>query len=211
MRAVDHAHIGDDAAIGVIHGVEDHGSRWRRGISYRRRYVADDLLEQAVFASQPPRSKLWGGHIVRICAHASLPLFEALSPPTIERLSANGLVVRRMDGPIGAASAMKLSYAGITKGCTAIGSAMMLGATRGGIATSTERLAQEMLAAGHEVAAEIADDVGDLPAEPEREARAEEVQAAGVRIRARVEAPDRWRRARPNLRSPSVTNRRRSP
>jgi putative dehydrogenase len=60
---------------------------------------------------------------------------------TFERLSANGLVVRRMDGPIGAASAMKLSYAGITKGCTAIGSAMMLGATRGGTA---EALLQEM-------------------------------------------------------------------
>ena len=46
-----------------------------------------------------------------------------------------------MDGPIGAASAMKLSYAGITKGCTAIGSAMMLGATRGGTA---DALLQEM-------------------------------------------------------------------
>jgi putative dehydrogenase len=60
---------------------------------------------------------------------------------TFERLSANGLAIRRMDGPIGAASAMKLSYAGITKGCTAIGSAMMLGATRGGTA---DALLQEM-------------------------------------------------------------------
>ena len=51
-----------------------------------------------------------------------------------ERLSAHGLTIRVMDGPNGAASAMKLSYAGITKGCTAIGSAMMLGATRGGTA-----------------------------------------------------------------------------
>jgi 3-hydroxyisobutyrate dehydrogenase-like beta-hydroxyacid dehydrogenase len=51
-----------------------------------------------------------------------------------ERLSTHGLTIRVMDGPNGAASAMKLSYAGITKGCTAIGSAMMLGATRGGTA-----------------------------------------------------------------------------
>ena len=36
---------------------------------------------------------------------------------------------------------MKLSYAGITKGCTAIGSAMMLGATRGGTA---DALLQEL-------------------------------------------------------------------
>src|SRR3954454_19782814 len=60
---------------------------------------------------------------------------------TFERLSAFGLAIRLMDGPIGAASAMKLSYAGITKGCTAIGSALMLGATRRGKA---EALLQEL-------------------------------------------------------------------
>jgi len=58
---------------------------------------------------------------------------------TFERLSANGLSIRLIDGAIGAASAMKLSYAGITKGCTAIGSAMMLGATRGGTADALLR------------------------------------------------------------------------
>src|SRR5215213_9366229 len=58
-----------------------------------------------------------------------------------ERLAAYGLTVRVMEGPNGAASAMKLSYAGITKGCTAIGSAMMLGATRGGTA---DALLQEL-------------------------------------------------------------------
>ncbi len=56
-------------------------------------------------------------------------------------LSEHGLSIRVMDGPNGAASAMKLSYAGITKGCTAIGSAMMLGATRGGTA---DALLQEL-------------------------------------------------------------------
>ena len=50
------------------------------------------------------------------------------------RLSERGLQVRLMDGPNGAASAMKLSYAGITKGCTAISAAMMLGSTRHGTA-----------------------------------------------------------------------------
>ncbi len=56
-------------------------------------------------------------------------------------MSERGLSVRVMDGPNGAASAMKLSYAGITKGCTAIGSAMMLGSTRGGTA---DALLQEL-------------------------------------------------------------------
>ena len=37
-------------------------------------------------------------------------------------------------GPIGAASAMKMSYAGITKGFTALGAAMMLAASRAGTA-----------------------------------------------------------------------------
>ena len=44
-----------------------------------------------------------------------------------------GLVVRVIDGPIGAASAMKMSYAGITKGLTALGAMMMLAAKRGGV------------------------------------------------------------------------------
>jgi 3-hydroxyisobutyrate dehydrogenase-like beta-hydroxyacid dehydrogenase len=46
-------------------------------------------------------------------------------------LRAHGLDVRVVEGGIGAASALKMSYAGITKGLTALGAAMMLGATRG--------------------------------------------------------------------------------
>src|SRR3954453_9179489 len=45
-----------------------------------------------------------------------------------------GIDWRVIDGPIGAASALKMSYAGITKGITALGSAMMLGAARFGCA-----------------------------------------------------------------------------
>jgi 3-hydroxyisobutyrate dehydrogenase-like beta-hydroxyacid dehydrogenase len=45
-----------------------------------------------------------------------------------------GLVVRLIEGPVGAASAMKMSYAGITKGFTALGAMMLLAATRGGVA-----------------------------------------------------------------------------
>ena len=45
-----------------------------------------------------------------------------------------GLDVRMLDGPLSAASALKMSYAGITKGTQALGAAMMLAATRGGSA-----------------------------------------------------------------------------
>ena len=43
-----------------------------------------------------------------------------------------GINLRAIDGPIGAASAVKMSYAGITKGTTAIAAAMLLGAARFG-------------------------------------------------------------------------------
>ena len=45
-----------------------------------------------------------------------------------------GIKVNVIEGPIGAASALKMSYAGITKGITAVGSMMMLAATRAGVA-----------------------------------------------------------------------------
>ena len=52
------------------------------------------------------------------------------------RLNDYGLIVRVLDGPLTAASALKMSYAGITKGFTALGAAMMLAATRGGSAAA---------------------------------------------------------------------------
>src|SRR6516165_10350087 len=45
-----------------------------------------------------------------------------------------GIDWRVIEGPIGAASGVKMSYAGITKGTTAIASAMLLGAARFGCA-----------------------------------------------------------------------------
>lgn len=60
-----------------------------------------------------------------------------VSGPEADRLGAlrdHGLDVRVTPGPIGAASALKMSYAGITKGLVALSSAMMLAATRAGAA-----------------------------------------------------------------------------
>jgi L-threonate 2-dehydrogenase len=61
--------------------------------------------------------------------------------PKLQRLNQLGLSLRVLDAPIGAASALKMSYAGITKGLTGIGAAMMLGATRSG---ADAALAQEL-------------------------------------------------------------------
>ena len=53
---------------------------------------------------------------------------------TVTVLQQYGLSTPVQPGPVGAASAMKMSYAGITKGFTALGAAMMLAATRAGTA-----------------------------------------------------------------------------
>jgi 3-hydroxyisobutyrate dehydrogenase-like beta-hydroxyacid dehydrogenase len=64
------------------------------------------------------------------------PRFYASGPhaPRFATLREFGLDVRVLDGPMSAASAVKMSYAGITKGTQALGAAMLLAATRGGTA-----------------------------------------------------------------------------
>jgi 3-hydroxyisobutyrate dehydrogenase-like beta-hydroxyacid dehydrogenase len=57
----------------------------------------------------------------------------------------HGLEVRRIDGPIGAASALKMCYAGINKGATGLGTAMLLAAIRSGADTALKRELQESL------------------------------------------------------------------
>jgi 3-hydroxyisobutyrate dehydrogenase-like beta-hydroxyacid dehydrogenase len=54
--------------------------------------------------------------------------------PRFATLKQYGLDIRVLDGPLTAASALKMSYAGITKGTQALGAVMMLAATRGGTA-----------------------------------------------------------------------------
>jgi putative dehydrogenase len=63
--------------------------------------------------------------------------------PQFAALGQFGLVVRVLDGPLSAASALKMSYGGITKGITAIAAAMFLAATRGGSADALFRELKE--------------------------------------------------------------------
>ena len=69
--------------------------------------------------------------------------FYAAGPQAADfaRLNDFGLIVRVLDGPLTAAAALKMSYAGITKGFTALGATMMLAATRAG---SAEALKAEL-------------------------------------------------------------------
>jgi 3-hydroxyisobutyrate dehydrogenase-like beta-hydroxyacid dehydrogenase len=68
-----------------------------------------------------------------------------VSGPDAERtgpLKQNGLLIKVLDGPVGAASALKMSFGGITKCTTALGAAMVLAASRAGV---TEALRAEMV------------------------------------------------------------------
>jgi 3-hydroxyisobutyrate dehydrogenase-like beta-hydroxyacid dehydrogenase len=62
------------------------------------------------------------------------PTFYASGPHAVDfaALARYGLKVHVLGGPNGAASAVKMSYAGITKGITALAAAMMLAASRTG-------------------------------------------------------------------------------
>jgi len=63
----------------------------------------------------------------------------------VARLNDYGLIVRVLDGELTAAAALKMSYAGITKGFTALGAAMLLAATRAGAAPALQaELAESM-------------------------------------------------------------------
>ncbi|MBY5699434.1 NAD(P)-dependent oxidoreductase [Rhizobium leguminosarum] len=56
-----------------------------------------------------------------------------------------GLRIRRLDGPLGAASALKMCYAGINKGFVGLGTAMLLAASRSGAAESLKAELSESL------------------------------------------------------------------
>ena len=75
---------------------------------------------------------------------------------TLRRL---GLKTKVIEGGIGAASALKMSYAGITKGLTAIASAMILGASRAGAA---DALMAELLESQPQLAARFARGLPDM-------------------------------------------------
>ncbi|MBB4237263.1 NAD(P)-dependent oxidoreductase [Rhizobium esperanzae] len=56
-----------------------------------------------------------------------------------------GLRIRRLDGPLGAASALKMCYAGINKGFIGLGASMLLAASRSGAAESLKAELAESL------------------------------------------------------------------
>ena len=77
----------------------------------------------------------------------------------LDAINQYGLVFRPMDGPIGAASALKMCYGGITKGLTAVGAAMVLAAHRAGVA---DTLHAELSASQPQLMARLSGSVPDM-------------------------------------------------
>ncbi len=84
--------------------------------------------------------------------HGTSPAFYVSGDPDglAAPLGRYGLDLRTLDAPLGAASGLKMTYAMCTKGVTALGAAMLLGAARAGIAPALKaeltRSQPEMLA-----------------------------------------------------------------
>ena len=89
------------------------------------------------------------------------PVFYACGPgaPALAALSQHGLRVTCLTGPVGAASGLKMSYAGLTKGMTALSAAMILAATRFGAA---EDLRQELVASQGQLLARMTGTMPDM-------------------------------------------------
>jgi L-threonate 2-dehydrogenase len=93
---------------------------------------------------------------------AGSPRFYA-SGPAAQRFASLrdfGLDIRVLDGAMSAASALKMSYAGITKGTQAIGAAMMLAASRAG---SADALFKELQGSQKEMLAWFRRSLAQMP------------------------------------------------
>ena len=97
----------------------------------------------------PPKAG-YDGPSIYVCGVAA----DKIAP-----LSEGGLKMRHLDGPVGAASALKMSYASITKGLTGIATASILAASRYGAA---DALHAELTASQKAILATITRAVPDM-------------------------------------------------
>lgn len=89
------------------------------------------------------------------------PMFYVSGDPNhrTDVLSKFGLRLRRIDAPIGAASSLKMVYAGMNKGMTALHTAMLLAAERAGCA---ESLRQELSESAPQVLTRLTRSIPDM-------------------------------------------------
>ena len=116
------------------------------------------FVDAGIIGPPPPRqSKVGIGEPRFYASGAAASRFAALRD--------YGLDIRLLDGPPGAASALKMSYAGITKGTQALGAAMMLAAVRSG---SADALFAELSLSQKEMLAQFTQQLPQMPAKAYR-------------------------------------------
>jgi 3-hydroxyisobutyrate dehydrogenase-like beta-hydroxyacid dehydrogenase len=103
-----------------------------------------DFIDAGIIGFPPMPGTKTGPHIYASGEHAA----------KLQVLSEYGLDIRILEGPIGAASALKMAYAGISKGHIAIFAAMVLAASRSG---SAEALHKELAEADSALLASMAE------------------------------------------------------
>lgn len=121
--------------------------------------INPDTVERIARVLAPADTPFVDGAII---GQPSAPKFYMSGPHAARtrQLADAGLAVRVLDGPVGAASALKMSYAGITKGLTAIGSAMSFAAMRNG---AGDALLSELAESQPALAAWLASNVPRMP------------------------------------------------
>lgn len=121
--------------------------------------ISPDTVGKIARVLEPTGASFVDGAII---GQPSAPKFYMSGPDASHTLllADAGLVVRVLDGPVGAASALKMSYAGITKGLTALGSAMSLAAMRNGAGAA---LLDELAESQPALAAWLAGNVPRMP------------------------------------------------
>ena len=93
-----------------------------------------DVLDGAIIGGPPVPGKSWPAIYI-----------SGDSAQRSRLLEDYGLDIRRLDGPLGGASALKMCYAGINKGFIGLGAAMLLAASRSGAAESLKAELAESL------------------------------------------------------------------
>jgi 3-hydroxyisobutyrate dehydrogenase-like beta-hydroxyacid dehydrogenase len=93
-----------------------------RGIAEVIGETGADFVDGSIIGG-PPKAG-YGGPTLYVCGPAAA---------RVAALRDFGLEIAVLDRPVGAASALKMSYAGITKGLVALGAVMVLGAARKGV------------------------------------------------------------------------------
>lgn len=107
--------------------------------------ISPDTMREVAAAFRPGQANVLDGSIIGMPPQpgkAGPKLY--ISGDGTDRsavLGAHGLQVRRIEGALGAASALKMCYAGINKGVTGLGTAMLLAAIRSG---ADQSLKEEM-------------------------------------------------------------------